>query len=160
MGPRPIHDHAADSVGILSEARAALGRSARVTAWMNARQPNLENQVPAKMLSSAEGVKAVRRELQRIKNFRARAKEIVRELRKLDSERRSAALQALDTLESFAPQVARPLVEALQGREKAAQWLAERFGMGDARMAWESLADWDLEGLNRVLECISREQFD
>lgn len=160
MGPRPIEDYAGDTVDILIEARAALGRSARVTAWMNARQPNLENQVPAKMLSSAEGAKAVRRELRRIKKFRARAKEIVSELRKLDSERRSAELRALDTLESFAPQVARPLVDALQGREKAAHWLAERFGTRDTRMAWESLADWDLEGLYRVLESISREQFD
>ena len=97
-------------------------------------------------------------EHQSIKRFRTRAKEIVRELRELDSDRKSAELRALDTLESFAPQVARPLIEALQGRDKAAQWLAGRFGTCNTKTAWESLADGDLKGLNRVLESIYRER--
>lgn len=97
------------------------------------------------------------REDQSAKRFRAKAKEIVRELRKLDSDRKSAELRALDTLESFAPQLARPLIEALQGREKAAQWLAESFETCDTKTGWESLADGDFRGLNLVLANIYQE---
>ncbi len=64
---RPIEDYAADAVKVLREARYVLGNSAAVTLWLNMPQPALDGQVPANLLSNAEGARLVLQELAKLK---------------------------------------------------------------------------------------------
>lgn len=73
--------------------------------------------------------------------------QIVAEIARINAQRETLVLSALETLESRHPALAQVLLESVGSRQRAAYWLCAHQRALDGRSACELLADGDEDGV-------------